>query len=131
MLIEEVVEAWNTAEHEGTALGYTTYQQESHPCGDELMLSLLIEDGVIQDALWECTGCILTKGISEIMCRWIRGLTVQEALLVQVPLEGLSMGRIGCYLLPFQALHGCTKVEAGQRTGADNPGSPDRIPEGT
>lgn len=48
-------------------------------CGDELTLSLRVEDGVIQEAAFTGHGCAISQASADIMADIITGETVEEA----------------------------------------------------
>jgi len=55
-------------------------RQGTNPsCGDDIVLKLKIEDGVIADGTFEGTGCAISQASLDIMLDLIRGKTVEEA----------------------------------------------------
>jgi len=48
-------------------------------CGDRLTVYLRIEDGRIQDASFEGSGCAISKASASLMTEAVRGLTTSEA----------------------------------------------------
>ena len=49
-------------------------------CGDEITLSLKVEDGIIQDGAYEGDGCAISQASADIMLDMIIGKTKEEAL---------------------------------------------------
>lgn len=48
-------------------------------CGDDIVLSLKIEDGIIKDGAYEGDGCAISQASADIMLDLIIGKTVEEA----------------------------------------------------
>ena len=59
-------------------------------CGDELILQLRIEDGVIEEASFVGSGCAVSQASADMMADLITGETVEEAKR----LVGLFLGMI-------------------------------------
>ena len=49
-------------------------------CGDDILLQLTIEDGVIKDGSFVGTGCAISQASADIMLDLILGKTTEEAL---------------------------------------------------
>ena len=69
-----------TFEHEGI----------NPSCGDEMVLKLRIEDGIIEEAAFTGHGCAVSQASADIMAELITGETVEEAKR----LSGLFIGMI-------------------------------------
>lgn len=110
--LEDFVAAWSHSTHEGS-LSHATNHGEGHGtvCGDVAEIDLNIKDGHIVEARWSCAGCVMTKGVCEVLCSWIIGLTPDEARLVYIPTDRLKPTRIGCYMLPFDTLQDALNVQ--------------------
>lgn len=48
-------------------------------CGDELILNLKIEDGIIKDATYEGVGCAISQASTSMMIDVIKGKTIEDA----------------------------------------------------
>lgn len=48
-------------------------------CGDDIILSLVIEDGIVKDGAFEGDGCAISQASADIMLDLIIGQTVEEA----------------------------------------------------
>lgn len=59
-------------------------------CGDDIDLQLKIQDGVIEDASFNGSGCAISQASADMMCDDIIGKTEDEALR----LAGIFMGMI-------------------------------------
>ncbi len=49
-------------------------------CGDDIMLSLRLQDGVIEEAAFTGSGCAVSQASADIMADLITDLTVEEAV---------------------------------------------------
>ena len=61
-------------------------------CGDELTLSLRVEDGVIEEAAFTGHGCAITPASADIMPDLITGETVEEARRLSALFLGMIRG---------------------------------------
>lgn len=61
-------------------------------CGDEIVLDLMIEDGVIRDVAYEGEGCTISMAAASMMTEAIRGLTLGEARTLVERYKGMLMG---------------------------------------
>ena len=57
-----------------------THEGINPSCGDELTLSLRVEDGVIEEAAFTGHGCAVSQASADMMADVITGETVEEAL---------------------------------------------------
>ncbi len=114
LTIEDYIAAWHSGTHEGRLPG-ATHHGEAHgaTCGDLAEIDLIIKDGLITAAHWSCFGCVMTKGICEVLCDHVVGLTPEQALMVQLPIDHILPTRAGCYMLPFQTLEEAINGNAG------------------
>ncbi len=56
-----------------------THEGVNPSCGDELTLSLRIEDGIIEEAAFVGHGCAVSQASADMMASLITGETVEEA----------------------------------------------------
>jgi nitrogen fixation NifU-like protein len=85
--------------------------QKNPMCGDDINLQLKIEKGIIKDAKFEGSACLVSIVSSEMLLDYLIGKTVEEAknvskdqLLNMLNLN-LTTSRIGCATLTLTALH--------------------------
>ena len=59
-----------------------THEGINPSCGDELTLSLRVENGVIEEAAFTGHGCAVSQASADMMADVITGETVEEACMV-------------------------------------------------
>ncbi len=60
---------------------YTCEEHGHNPsCGDDLTLRLTIENGIIEDAAYQGSGCAISQASASMMIDDIKGKSVEEAL---------------------------------------------------
>lgn len=80
-------------------------------CGDAVCVQGTIHDNKITSVMFEGTGCVISQAGASLLMQKANGCSLQEiatfdALFMQ-SLLGMTLGptRLGCALLPLQALH--------------------------
>jgi len=63
-------------------------------CGDEIMLHLDVEDGIVKDASFTGIGCAISQASTDIMIDLIRGKKVEEARDLAQKFIGMIKGDI-------------------------------------
>jgi nitrogen fixation NifU-like protein len=63
-------------------------------CGDDIILDLLIEDGIIEDAGFHGDGCAISRASASIMIDLVKGKTVEEAKELMNLFFGMVKGEI-------------------------------------
>jgi len=87
-----------------------THREENLSCGDDLTLSLLIEDDTIKSLAWHGEGCAISQAAMSLLSEGLIGLAVSdaEALTKEKILEilGVPVGpsRLKCALLCLHTL---------------------------
>lgn len=67
--------------HRGTASPATHVREGVNPsCGDELTLSLNVEDDVIREARFTGQGCAISQAAADLMAEAVTGLSTAQAL---------------------------------------------------
>ncbi len=63
------------------ALAHATATLKGHnpSCGDEIVLQIDVEDGIVKDAAFTGVGCAISQASADIMIDLIRGETVERA----------------------------------------------------
>jgi nitrogen fixation NifU-like protein len=87
------------------AAGYMT----NPVCGDNLLLMLRIEGGLIEDARWQSDGCAASIAASSLLSELLRGLPVEEAAAISreavvEALGGLPASKLHASVLAADAL---------------------------
>jgi len=47
-------------------------------CGDEVTLSLFVDDGIVVEAGFEGQGCLMSQGTASLLCENVKGKSVTE-----------------------------------------------------
>jgi NifU-like protein involved in Fe-S cluster formation len=102
----------------GYILNKTNVGEMAHPsvsakdegtCGDLLILHLLIQEGIIQDAKYDYIGCTGLQAAASALTEMVKGLTLPEAAKIQAQdvlnfLGGLPQQKHECALLASNTL---------------------------
>lgn len=80
-LYTELIMSHNRSGHNKHALETANHVERGHNpnCGDDLTLSLFIDEGVVVDAAFSGTGCAISQASMSIMIDRIKGKPVAEA----------------------------------------------------
>lgn len=80
-LYTELIMSHNRSGHNKHALETANHVERGHNpnCGDDLTLSLFIDEGVVVDAAFSGTGCAISQASMSIMIDMIKGKPVAEA----------------------------------------------------
>ncbi len=88
-----ILERSRTPRHRGVLDDPAIRQEGVNPsCGDELTLSLRIEDGVVQDAKFEGHGCAISAASADLMLDALHGATVEEARSFSAAFKAMIRG---------------------------------------
>ena len=138
-LYQQVILEHNKKPRNFGTLEACTHHAEGHNplCGDELDLTLIVENGLVQDIKFKGSGCAIDVASASLMTGAVKGRPVAEAEAmaeqfrgmvrgdlepgVQTPLLGkltLFSGvknlpsRVKCAVLPWATLHAALRGEA-------------------
>ncbi|MCK9547873.1 MAG: SUF system NifU family Fe-S cluster assembly protein [Sphaerochaeta sp.] len=80
-LYSQVIRDHNRSRHNKRTLcdPTVTVPGKNPSCGDEIVLSLTLKDGIIEDAAYTGVGCAISEASVSIMIDLIRGATVAKA----------------------------------------------------
>jgi NifU-like protein involved in Fe-S cluster formation len=86
--------------------GYAIY---TGPCGDTMEFFLIVEDGVIKDAVFQAIGCAGAFSSGSALCDMIRGKTLEEAEKIEEEeiieyLDGIPLQKVHCACLAKRTL---------------------------
>lgn len=113
---EELMEIYKNPSRKGKLKGAKASAHQTNPmCGDEISIQLKVEKGVIQDAKFDGSACLVSIVSSEILLENLVGKTIEYAkniskddLLKMLNLN-LTTSRIGCATLVLKALEEALK----------------------
>ncbi len=108
---EQLVARYQTPKYKGIIEGadYSAQEQNTH-CGDTLTLYLKFGGGVITQAGYEASGCLISQVSADLLCEKLVGMNINKVRkLNQADIEKmlgvtLTPARLGCALLPLEAL---------------------------
>ena len=111
---EVLVERSRRPRHHGVADPQTHSQEGVNPsCGDELVLSLNVQEGTVAEARFTGHGCAISQASADLMAEAITGRTVAEALKLSAAFRAFIRGENpGLELGELQALEGVRKLHA-------------------
>jgi len=138
-LYQQVILEHNKKPRNFGKLEACTHHAEGHNplCGDQLELSLLIENGLVQDIKFTGSGCAIDVASASLMTGAVKGRPVAEAEAMAEQFRGMVRGelepgagtpllgkltlfsgvkdlpsRVKCAVLPWATLHAALKGEA-------------------
>ncbi len=77
---EVILDHYKHPQHKGLSPTFTA--QVSHvntSCGDEIILNIILEDGVISSLTWEGQGCSISQASVSMMTDLLTGKTLEES----------------------------------------------------
>jgi nitrogen fixation protein NifU and related proteins len=113
MYRDYILDHYKNPRNSGALPGATNSYHDTNPlCGDEITMSLLIDDDVVKDVRFEGKGCAISQASASILTEEIKGKALAEVRAIdrQHILENLgipiSPARIKCALLGLKTLKG-------------------------
>jgi len=138
-LYQQVILEHNKKPRNFGTLEACTHHAEGHNplCGDELYLTLIVENGLVQDIKFKGSGCAIDVASASLMTGAVKGRPVAEAEAMAEQFRGMVRGelepgtqtpllgkltlfsgvkdlpsRVKCAVLPWATLHAALKGEA-------------------
>ena len=113
MYRDYILDHYKNPRNAGTLAGATNTYHDTNPlCGDEITMSLLIDEDRVKDVRFEGKGCAISQASASILTEEIKGKTLDEVKAIdrQHIIENLgipiSPARVKCALLGLKALKG-------------------------
>ena len=113
MYRDDILDHYKNPRNAGMLPGATNTYHDNNPlCGDEITMSLLIDDDKVKDVRFEGKGCAISQASASILTEEIKGKTLDEVKAIdrQHVLENLgipiSPARVKCALLGLKTLKG-------------------------
>ena len=76
---EIILEHYKEPKNQGTVADANVQVEGRNPfCGDEIKLSMLVKDGLIEDVKFLGSGCAISQSSASVMTEQIKGKTVAE-----------------------------------------------------
>ena len=76
---EVILDHYKKPHHKGLPVGDIQVHHVNPNCGDEITLSLSINQGKIEDLVWDGVGCSISQASASIMSDLVSGKSVEEA----------------------------------------------------
>lgn len=77
---EIILEHYKSKENRGKVENATVTSEGFNPsCGDDLELSIKVDDGIVSDIRYEGQGCSICCASADMLCDSVKGKTVEEA----------------------------------------------------
>ncbi len=89
---EVVMDHFRRPRNRGTVDGANVMVEGANPlCGDEIMLSLEVEEGVVREARFEGHGCSISQASASIMTEVVSGKSVSEVAEIVQHFRGMML----------------------------------------
>ena len=111
MYREHILEVYRHPMNKGVLEGATHRHKEHNPlCGDEVVMQVIVKDGLVDDVKFDGTGCAISVASSALLTEAVKGKTVADVLkmekqdildLLKIPISAV---RLKCALLSLETL---------------------------
>ena len=116
MYKEYILELYRNPNNFGKLKKPTFEHKEYNPlCGDEIEISILIENECVKDINFRGKGCVLSLAAASLITDKIKGMNIKDVLILnkddllnilQIP---ITITRLKCILLPLEAIKICLR----------------------
>ena len=111
MYRDYILDHYKNPRNSGDLPGATNSYHDTNPlCGDEITMSLLINDDVVQDVRFQGRGCAISQASASLLTERLKGMALDDAkkidkadVLGELGIE-ISPARIKCALLSLKVL---------------------------
>ncbi|MBR9693260.1 SUF system NifU family Fe-S cluster assembly protein [Candidatus Woesearchaeota archaeon] len=115
---ELILEEYKHPKNKGTLEKPTCTCKKSNPvCGDEMTITLIVNDGIVTDIKFSCVGCAISQAAASLFTEHIKGKKVEEienmdekTILELLGIE-LNPMRMKCAVLVLRAVAGALEVK--------------------
>ncbi|MDB2515635.1 iron-sulfur cluster assembly scaffold protein [Candidatus Pelagibacter bacterium] len=77
----KILEIASNTENHKVVKNYTHQSKNKNPlCGDEMKISLVVKDNIVQDMGYQCRSCVYCQASVSLLSRWV----------IQAPIEKIS-----------------------------------------
>ena len=77
----KILEIASNTENHKVVKNYTHQSKNKNPlCGDEMEISLVVKDNIVQDMGYQCRSCVYCQASVSLLSRWV----------IQAPIEKIS-----------------------------------------
>ncbi len=114
---EHLIELYKSPNNYGTLESKATHKstEQNMNCGDEITIELFIKEGIVKDAKFNGSGCVMSIVSASMLTDKLKGMRVEEVRsldrenIFELLKIKLSPARIKCALLPLEALRKALK----------------------
>ena len=133
----KILEIASNTENHKVIKGYTHKSRDKNPlCGDEMEISLIVKDNIVEDIGYQCKSCIYCQASVSLLSRWVIKSPIKKILdfiskselffdknfdqLNEINIKNLkdfkkimnpkNISRKECLLLPFKTLSKALKL---------------------
>ena len=133
----EILEIASNTENHKVLKKHTHQSRNKNPlCGDEMEISLMVKDNIVQDMGYQCKSCVYCQASVSLLSRWVMQVPIEKILdfiskaelffdenfdqLKKINIKGLkdfkkimnskNISRKECLLLPFKTLSKALKL---------------------
>lgn len=111
MYREHMLELYRSPKNLGALISPTNEATEQNTfCGDEITIQANVERGIVKDAKFSGSGCVISIVSSSLLLDKIKGMTVDEIKamnkddILELLNSKITTARIKCALLPLEAV---------------------------
>ncbi len=119
MYSPKLLDHYRYSTYKGLHTKYDVVAKMRNPsCGDEVALTLLIADTIINEIRFDGAGCVISQAAASLLCEYARGKTIDQVLNLTIHdmlnMVDLKLGpvRARCAYLPLEALKESFKNDA-------------------
>jgi nitrogen fixation NifU-like protein len=113
---DNILDHYKHPRNTGEIPGAVRHREENLSCGDDLMIDVKIDDGVITSLKWQGQGCAISQAAMSLLSEDLIGMTVSDAEALKpdeiYSLLGVPVGprRFKCALLCLHTLRNALRA---------------------
>jgi len=88
-----IMDHYKNPRNKGVLEGSLTVNMNNPTCGDRILLTMQVEDGVVVDTKFDGEGCSISMSSASMMTQAIKGKSVDEALKLSKTFSDMIQGK--------------------------------------
>ncbi|KAB7666498.1 Fe-S cluster assembly sulfur transfer protein SufU [Bacillus sp. B1-b2] len=88
-----IMDHYKNPRNKGVLEGNLTINMNNPTCGDRILLTMQVEDGVVVDTKFDGEGCSISMSSASMMTQAIKGKSVEEALKLSQTFSEMIQGK--------------------------------------
>jgi len=88
-----IMDHYKNPRNKGVLEGSLTVNMNNPTCGDRILLTLQVEDGIVKDAKFDGEGCSISMSSASMMTQAIKGKKVEEAFGLSKTFSEMMQGK--------------------------------------